>query len=466
VKKFIKFLYTNHITNVEDHEDELFKLGERLGCQSIFKELDKVEVKLPINRSNSLKAILLPNVSKEIKAKAVEFFKIHANEIMMKGNLHTNKKRIKKYLSKFEEILSLDDFNMDENSILQLILDLPSYMGYKSKQAKELVDRLVNCVRWDRVGYRGFVKALESDYIPQETVFKNWGECVKRGTIGGEWYGINGLPRATFRSVNDKIERVSHNLADEEFDFNKLNSGNQDALKFRRKTRDNQMIRFEFEKSLKVWKVKLTSKGLANILFYIEGSVDKRQWVRCSLIRHMKATWEVEWPPKKSFKWWKLTVVQHSGSQWWFSGVEWFVRNDDEEAFQSNSNKSDNLSELEEGSESDEKSVKKSQNSDILDNDVNSTNKNTDKSKASNGNEEESKSEKSKVMENESKSEKPKKRKDEDTIELISKNKKSNKLSTKISKNSQRKSQRNSQKQSQRETRSDSKFKIKKYKSD
>lgn len=71
--------------------------------------MDEIEVKLPINKSNSLKALLTSAIEVEVKKEAMRLFRERTSDILSRYNLKSNKKRIKKHLDKFEELLSSPD---------------------------------------------------------------------------------------------------------------------------------------------------------------------------------------------------------------------------------------------------------------------------------------------------------------------------------------------------------------------
>ena len=156
---------------LEKYEDALYSLGDKLGCDEIFRELDKIEIKLPVNKSNSLKALLNENTPQEIREKALSFFQKTADDICSKLNLKSNKKRIRKSISKFKDLLKMENLRIDETAILELILDLPQILDIKKRrEQQELVDKLIETVKWQRVGFKGLAKAYISDFIPQETL--------------------------------------------------------------------------------------------------------------------------------------------------------------------------------------------------------------------------------------------------------------------------------------------------------
>ena len=214
-KTFVKYWYTENISKeeLEKHEDDLYSLGEQFGCEQIFQALDSIDVKLPIRRSNSLKALLSHNISDEVKKEAQRYFQTRASEILNKYNLYANKKRIKKNLRRFEELFESSDLNMDESTILDLVLDLPALLNISDyNKKKETVERFLGHIKWDRVGLKSLVKAYISNFVPSDVIEKYAMLCLKRMAVGGDGYGLQGLIRATYESWNDKLKKVRHSI--------------------------------------------------------------------------------------------------------------------------------------------------------------------------------------------------------------------------------------------------------------
>ena len=325
-KVFLKYCYTFKLSKkeLETYEEQLYSLGEKLGWDRIFKALDTIEVKLPIRKSNSLKALLATKVDKEVRRKARKFFTEKANEILSKLNLRSNKKRIKKNIDKFEELLKEPDLNWDESTILELILDLPEILEItEKKESKELVVKMLEHVQLKRVGYKALIRAYISNHVPSEIISKYTMEWLKRSAIGGDSYGLHGLPRATFTSANDYIERIRHST--DSFELAKFDNKDPETFNFDSGV-IGKMIVFKFKKPLRICKLKMSSQDYANIMFSIQASKDGNNFSTIGLMRHIKGHWELEWNPIYNYQWWKISVKEHNGNKWWFSYAEWFIR--------------------------------------------------------------------------------------------------------------------------------------------
>jgi type I site-specific restriction-modification system R (restriction) subunit len=106
-----------------------------------------------------------------VRKKALQFFISKAGEILTKPNIKSNKKRIKKNLQKFEDLLKEECLNCDESTILELVLDLPALLDITTeRQKKKLASKLLKHIQWERVGYKALIHAYISDYVPEETI--------------------------------------------------------------------------------------------------------------------------------------------------------------------------------------------------------------------------------------------------------------------------------------------------------
>lgn len=127
-------------------------------------------------------------------------------------NLKINKKRIQKNLQKFQDLLESNDLNIDESSILDLIVELPDLIGIQDKNKKKIIiKRLLNCVRWERVGYKSLIKAFTSDLVEHEVISNNAVVCLERSAIGGE-LGFISLQRCSLRSINEDLNYLRHTM--------------------------------------------------------------------------------------------------------------------------------------------------------------------------------------------------------------------------------------------------------------
>ncbi|CAI2384752.1 unnamed protein product [Moneuplotes crassus] len=366
MRKFLKFCYLGRLSmeELEKYESDLFSLGDRLGCCKIFEELDKIPVKLPIQISTSLKALLNPQAPDEIKQAALDLFQMKSGNILSKLNLGCNKKRIHKNIKKFEELLQLDELSLDESTILDIILELPKIIGIKRrKEQKKFVDRLIDCVRWTRVGMKGYIKAYQSDLVRHDIIQENVVSCIKRSAVGGEYYGQYGLPRCTFKSVNSEISTVKHNL--KIFVYSEFAKENRKAFKFHSNPKPGEMVCFQFRRDFKMAKVRIISQGYADAMISIEGSHDEKNWTRMSILRHTKDSCEIEWPPKYQFRYWKISTIEGPNMKCWFSYVEWFVKSLDfveDPTFEPENDRDRDNTEIDSGEEQDQEDDEDNQN--------------------------------------------------------------------------------------------------------